>query len=102
MRRMSLFLFSFFFFFAGSASAVPSADPILHSGKIFTVDDGQPWAQAVAIRGSRILAVGDDGPVLALAGPETRSIDLGGRVVVPGFNDAHAHFGVGLPRLTLP
>jgi predicted amidohydrolase YtcJ len=102
MRRMSLFLFSFFFFFAGSASAVPSADTILHSGKIFTVDDGQPWAQAVAIRGSRILAVGDDGPVLALAGPETRSIDLGGRVVVPGFNDAHAHFGVGLPRLTLP
>src|SRR5262245_43215609 len=99
MRRMNLALFSLLLplLLAGSARAVPTADIILHNGKIFTVDDSRPWAQAVAIRGSRILAVGDDGPVLALAGPDTRSIDLGGRVVVPGFNDAHNHFGVGLP-----
>lgn len=104
MRRMSLALLSlpFLLLFAGPARAVLPADIILYHGKVFTVDAGQPWAQAVAIRGSRLVAVGDDGPVRALAGPDTRSIDLGGRVVVPGFNDAHAHFGVGLPRLTLP
>ncbi len=104
MRRIKAVLFSLLLllFLAGSVLAVPPADIILLNGKIFTVDDSRPWARAVAIRGSRILAVGDDGPVLALAGPDTRSIDLGGRVVVPGFNDAHAHFGVGLPRLTLP
>jgi hypothetical protein len=103
MRRMSLVLSSLLLvLFAASARAVPPADTVLYNGKIFTVDEGRPWAQAVAIRGSRIVAVGNNGPVRALAGPGTRSIDLGGRVVIPGFNDAHTHFGVGLPRLTLP
>lgn len=103
MRRMHLVLSCLLLvLFAGSARAEPPADVILHNGKIFTVDDSRPWAQAVAIRGSRILAVGDDGSVQALAGPDTRLIDLGGRVVIPGFNDAHVHMGVGLPRLTLP
>ena len=104
MRRIILTLFPLLalFLLAGSALAGPPADIVLHHGKIFTADAGRPWAQAVAIRGSRIIAVGDDGPVRALAGPGTRSIDLGGRVVVPGFNDSHSHLGVGLPRLTLP
>lgn len=104
MRRTFLALLSplFLLLFAGPARAVQPADVVLYNGKIFTVDTGQPWAHAVAIRGSRIVAVGDDGPVRALAGSGTRSINLGGRVVVPGFNDAHVHLGVGLPRLTLP
>ncbi len=103
MRRTKLALFPLLLLlFAGSAQAVHPPDIVLYNGKIFTVDAGQPWAQAVAIRGSRIVAVGNNGPVRALAGPGTRSIDLGGRVVMPGFNDAHAHLGVGLPRLTLP
>ena len=104
MRRISLILFPLLtlFLLAGSALAGPPADIVLHHGKIFTADAGRPWAQAVAIRGSRIIAVGNNGPVQALAGPGTRSIDLGGRVVVPGFNDSHSHLGVGLPRLTLP
>src|SRR5215203_4622006 len=89
-------------FLTAAARAEHPADIVLHNGKIFTVDAGRPWAQAVAIRGSRIVAVGNDGPVRALAGPHTRSIDLGGRVVVPGFNDSHSHLGVGFPRLTLP
>ncbi|HEX5718096.1 MAG TPA: amidohydrolase [Thermoanaerobaculia bacterium] len=105
MRRTSLAsapLLLLFLLFTSPARAVPAADVVLHNGKIFTVDAGRPWAQAVAIRGSRIVAVGNNGPVRALAGPGTRSIDRGGRVVVPGFNDAHAHLGVGFPRLTLP
>ena len=61
MRRMNTVLFSclLLLLFASSARAVPPADVILHNGKIFTVDSEQPWAQAVAIRGSRILVVGD-------------------------------------------
>lgn len=90
------------FLFTVPAVALPPADTILFHGKVFTADASRPWAQAVAIRGQRIVAVGNDGPVRALAGPHTRSIDLGGRVLIPGLNDAHFHMGVGFPRLTLP
>jgi predicted amidohydrolase YtcJ len=65
---------------------------ILTNGKVFTAEAGAPFAEAVAIRGDRIIAVGTDTRINALAGPKTRRIDLGGRVVVPGFNDAHFHF----------
>jgi len=78
------------------------ADVILHGGKVFTVNETQPWAEAVAVRGHRILAVGDNATVRALEGPGTTSIDLEGRVLLPGFNAAHTHLGIGLPRLTLP
>ena len=78
------------------------ADLVLHNGKVFTADPHQPWAEAVAVRGARLVAVGDDARVRALEGPDTVSVDLGGRVVVPGFNDSHAHLAVGFPRLTLP
>lgn len=101
MRRTFLPLFAFLLL-ALPALAVPPADTILHHGKVFTADPDRPWAQAVAIRGQRIVAVGNDGPVRALAGPHTRSIDLGGRVLIPGMNDAHFHMAVGFPRLTLP
>lgn len=104
MRRMFLVVLVplLLLLLVGPALAAPAADIVLYNGKIFTVDAGRPWAQAVAIRGSRIVAVGNNGPVRALAGPGTRSIDLGGRVVTPGFNDSHSHMGVGFPRLTLP
>ena len=65
---------------------------ILHSGKVYTVDRRQPWAQAVAIRGETILAVGSDDEIRALAGPDTRQIHLEGRLVLPGLCDAHIHF----------
>jgi predicted amidohydrolase YtcJ len=66
-------------------------DPV--NAKVYTVDDAQPAAEAVAIRGDRIVAVGSDAAVRALAGSATRSIDLQGQMVLPGFNDAHTHFG---------
>ncbi|HEV7671572.1 MAG TPA: amidohydrolase [Thermoanaerobaculia bacterium] len=102
MRRTFLPLSVLLLLFALPSFALPPADTILYHGKVFTADSDHPWAQAVAIRGKRIVAVGNDAPVRALAGPHTRSIDLGGRVLMPGMNDAHIHMGVGFPRLTLP
>ncbi|MGE0864464.1 MAG: amidohydrolase family protein [Vicinamibacterales bacterium] len=72
-----------------SACAPPSADTVLLNGKIFTADPAQPWAEALAIRGERIVAVGGSAAVAGEAGASTRRIDLAGRVVVPGLNDAH-------------
>jgi predicted amidohydrolase YtcJ len=68
-------------------------DLILTGGRIFTADSGRPWAEALAVRGDRILAVGSTDSVRRLAGPRTRALDLGGRTVIPGLNDAHAHPG---------
>ena len=70
----------------------PVARPLLlHSGRIFTASDRQPWAEGVAMVGSRIDAVGST-EELARRYPDARGIDLDGRTVVPGFIDAHNHF----------
>lgn len=75
-------------------AAQPTApDVVLLGGRVFTADPGRPWAEAVAVRGTRIVAVGTTADVERLAGPRTRRIALGGRTVVPGFDDAHAHAG---------
>ena len=70
----------------------PAPDIVLANGKIITVDAQFSIAQAVAIRGDRIVAVGSNQDVGRLAGPNTRRIDLRGRSVVPGLIDNHAHF----------
>ncbi|MEA2957683.1 MAG: hypothetical protein QOJ58_3183 [Alphaproteobacteria bacterium] len=67
------------------------ADLILINGKIITVDPAFTIAQAVAIAGDRILAVGPDAAMAAMAGPATRVIDLKGKAVIPGITDGHAH-----------
>jgi hypothetical protein len=72
-------------------------DLVLVGGKVFTADRRHPWAEAVAISGDRIVAVGTTAEVDRLAGRSTRRLLLGGRTVVPGFNDAHAHIGAPLP-----
>jgi predicted amidohydrolase YtcJ len=80
----------------------PGADPdlILYNGLVYTVQPEYPAATAIAIRDGRILAVGADRAILALAGGKTRRIDLARRRVVPGFNDAHAHpWAGGLDQL---
>jgi predicted amidohydrolase YtcJ len=70
------------------------ADLVLRGGEIVTMDPAQPRARAVAVRGDRIVAVGPDAE--RLVGPRTRTIDLGGRTVLPGLTDAHAHLsGLG-------
>jgi predicted amidohydrolase YtcJ len=66
-------------------------DLIVHNGRIYTVDPTLPWAEAVAVRGPWITAVGSNAEILALSGPETQVIDLHGRLVLPGLCDAHIH-----------
>jgi len=69
----------------------PAPDLILSNGKIVTVDDRFTIAQAVAIRGDRVVAVGANSDIVRLAGPNTRRIDLRGRSVIPGLIDNHMH-----------
>lgn len=70
-----------------------SADLILVNGKIFTSDNSQLFVQALAIKGNKIMAVGSSAAVIKLTTVKTKRIDLEGRTVVPGFNDAHEHLG---------
>ncbi len=76
-------------------SATPPADLILVNGKVITVDAADRIAEAVAVRGDRIAAVGTTTEIERLAGPATRRVDLAGRAVTPGLIDAHNHFAWG-------
>lgn len=76
------------------------ADILIRNGRVRTMDDGAPAAQSVAIAGNRILAVGSDGDLASLAGPQTRIIDAGGATVMPGFNEAHMHIFMGSVSLS--
>ena len=76
----------------GAASAQNSADTVLLRGKIVTVDDRFTIGEALAVKDERILAVGSAADIERLKGPATRVIDLGGRTVIPGLIDNHAHF----------
>jgi len=71
---------------------LPPADVIFTNGKIITVDEKFAIAQAVAVRGDRIVAVGTNQEVTRLAGPNTRRIDLRGRAMTPGLIDHHGHY----------
>jgi predicted amidohydrolase YtcJ len=84
------------------AAGQEPADLVLLNGRVITMDDARPEAQAVAMAGDRILAVGSDGEVRRHVGPETEVLDLEGRLVVPGFIDGHAHFmGIGEALINL-
>lgn len=77
-----------------SGGDIPDAlapDTILHNARIVTVDEDFSMAQAVAIKDGRLVAVGSDSQVLALAGANTERIDLEGKTVLPGFYDSHIH-----------
>ena len=69
-----------------------AADLVLVNGRVWTGNKSQPWAEAVAARGERIIAVGSNEEARKLAGPATRVIDLQGRLALPGFIDDHTHF----------
>src|SRR5918996_5840607 len=81
-------------FLAGTqqSSRPEVADLILHNGVIWTVDEKNPTAQAVAIKDGKFVVVGSNDAVLKARGPNTRVVDLKGAFVVPGFNDNHVHF----------
>jgi predicted amidohydrolase YtcJ len=77
----------------------PAADLIITNAKVWTVDKAIPSAQAVAILGERIVAVGSNGDVDAWRGAQTLVVDAGGKLLLPGFNDAHVHFISGGAQL---
>ena len=78
----------------------PSADLILTGGAIQTTDAARSWARALAVRGDRIVGTGTETDIKSLAGPRTRVVDLRGRLVIPGFQDAHIHpVSSGIDRL---
>lgn len=84
----------------GTADLCLGADLILTGGKIWTENPAQPEAEAIAVSGKRIVHVGSTSGVMGLKGARTRVVDLEGRRVVPGFNDAHVHFYYGGASLT--
>ena len=77
-----------------------TADMIVTNARVLTMDAGQPVAEAVAIAGGRILAVGSCADVAAFAGPECKVIDAGGRSLLPGFVESHLHLVLGGAELT--
>lgn len=93
---------------ARADAAAGKADLIVTGGRIYTMNSSQPRAEALAVRGDRLLAVGSNDDILAYASPATKRIDARGLTITPGFIDAHSHplFGeealgvnVNLPRI---
>ncbi len=93
MIRPSLAL-SLLMLIAGCATppgATPPPELLLTNGKIYTLDAERRWAEALAVRDGRIIAIGATADIAPLAGGQTRVVDLGGRFVMPAFHDAHVH-----------
>jgi predicted amidohydrolase YtcJ len=81
---------------ASAKSQQPAfADLVIHHGRVWTVDQAHPQAEALAIRGDRIIAIGTDTEIAKWVGPQTKKIDAQGNSVLPGFIDAHVHFSSG-------
>jgi predicted amidohydrolase YtcJ len=77
---------------ANGQQSVEPADTIVMHGRVYTVNEKQPWAEAIAIRGAKVIAVGKDQDIAAYRGSKTKIVDAGGRLVLPGFEDCHIHF----------
>ncbi len=98
MMRLSLAICLLLLFAIAVASAgepKPPADLVVLNGKVWTVDPAKPRAEAVAVSGDRIAAVGTNEEIRKWVGPNTRTIDAHGKTVLPGLIDAHAHFSTG-------
>jgi predicted amidohydrolase YtcJ len=90
LRHVALALAAFFPVAAGAAEALP-AELALTGGAVYTVDAARSWAQAVAVRGGRIVYVGSDAGIRPFLAENTKVVPLGGRMLLPGFQDAHVH-----------
>ena len=79
---------------SGSCIQKEKADLVIINGKVLTIDESNPTAQAIAVKGETIIAVGSTKDISGyIENGTTRVINAGGRLVIPGFNDAHVHFG---------
>src|SRR5437867_11866046 len=80
----------------------PPADLVLRGGRIVTLDERTPEAQALAVTGGRIVAVGSDAEIAGRIAASTQVIDLHGQFAMPGFIEGHGHFlGIGESRMNL-
>src|SRR5215813_10168196 len=85
-----------------AAAFAQPADLVLRNGKIVTMNPSAPTAQAIAVRGDRVAALGTDREAQSWIGPQTKVIDLHGMLAVPGFIEGHGHFtGLGDFRMGL-
>lgn len=85
-----------------SAAQPSPATLVLHNGRIVTVDDARPEAQAIAVNGDTIVALGSNAEIRRYIGPQTQVIDLSGQMAMPGFIESHGHFnGIGQAKLGL-
>ncbi|MDX6305822.1 MAG: hypothetical protein QOI77_2791 [Blastocatellia bacterium] len=102
MKVLSILLSIFLFSFAPAAKKVEPADLIFLNGNIYTANEKQPHAEAIAVKTDRIIFAGSNAEVKKYRGSQTRVIDLHGGTVVPGMTDAHHHLeGVGFREMTL-
>lgn len=91
-RIVFMFMAVCSFLLSAAAADRPEAETIITNAKVWTVDTNHPRAEAVAVIGNRIVAVGSNAEIDAWRGQRTRVIDAGGKMLLPGFNDAHVHF----------
>jgi len=91
LKRITYILAAFAAVVATTAAYSQTADTIYTNGKIYTVNEAQPWVEAVAIKDGKFVAVGSDADVKVLAGGETEIVDLGGKFAMPGLHDTHVH-----------
>ncbi len=89
LKQLVLFLS----FIMVACSSHDKADLVILNGKVVTIDKDNPRAEAIAVAGEKIIAVGTSSGIRRYIDEGTRVIDAGGRLVLPGFNDAHAHYG---------
>jgi len=74
---------------------MPQAELVVRNARVYTMDRARPWASAFAITGGRVVAIGAEDAVASLVGDTTRTIDAGGRMVMPGIVDVHTHMMIG-------
>jgi len=101
IRRVGVLFSAVLFVLAGCSEKRPAADTIITNAKIYTVDAKLPWAEAVAVQGDRILFVGSAKEAMHHRAAETKVIDAGGRLVLPGMEDSHVHFVSGSGSLAM-
>src|SRR4051794_17862538 len=102
MRFITLVLIISVLLIAPARARTETADAVFKNGNVYTVNERQPRAEAIAVKGGKIIFVGSNKDAQAYEGRATRVIDLKGATVVPGMTDSHYHLmGVGEREMTL-
>jgi predicted amidohydrolase YtcJ len=92
MKIIQLFLIATLFAISSVLVDAQTADLVVTNAKIWTVNAAQPSAQSIAVLNGKIVAIGSNSDTKSFVGPKTRVVDAKGRLITPGFNDAHVHF----------